>query len=300
MRTILLALTLGCTPTVPTPVPSTPVPVPAPVPTPTADCETVALDACADTVGCAVIEGSPLGEDASGACLPATPADSEVIGCHGADVSCPPVVAYGRATTESTVYEVPAGCLPDGWEPVAESFQACVVCEGIALGDCEGTSGCMLVSGRPSSATPPCLDLDTPAEPLACIDANGCGDAPTIATSPTGGAYVFTDTCTPPGWTVSGDFPDDCPADCASVTLTDCASTSGCMLLSGRPLQDDGASGLCEDPSVAMEPLACTEDAGCGDMITYATDSTTTWMFPDTCIPAGLTTVPGPFAACAP
>jgi hypothetical protein len=299
--TLLLGLLLACTGDDAATVVASPLPSDAPTAV-VVDCPAVALDACASTDGCAVVRGTPLETDVTGAlCIGDAP--SEPVAC-GPDIACP-AVEVQATDPDGTPYLLPEGCLPAGWSSLSAAVAECPPdrgCGGVDLGACDGTSGCTLASGRPLSDvdTGVCIDYTVPLEPLACLADTGCGDLETVASAGPGATpYLFPDTCTPPGWTVETYPVEECTLACADTSLADCTA-SGCALIQGRALADDGAGGLCEDPAAVDVALACRDAGPCGDAITYASDGTTTWWFADTCTPPAYTLVAGPFATCAP
>lgn len=278
------------------------------MPSPTAEppaCETVALDACAQTAGCSVITGSALETDAAGE-LCAGDFEAAPIACQ-ATKDCPAVEIYGRETASTTPYLIPGGCLPEGWESLPGPVAECVpevgdVCANVDLASCATTDGCYVVRGRilENQDTEACIDYSASYQALTCQAESeaGCGDAETVASmSQTTPLYLFPNTCIPTGWRVNPAVFDECTPTCADTLVSDCA-VAGCQLITGRPLQDDGAGGLCEDPVVASVALACMDPAPCGDAISYASDGTTTYWFADTCTPPSFTADSGPYPSC--
>jgi len=84
------------------------------------------------------------------------------------------------------------------------------------------------------------------------------------------------------------------PAECADVAPESCDATSGCVAISGYPILDDGAGGLCTDYD-SLTPLGCmSSDGGCAGVLTIASDPAdpeTLWYLTSGCMPEGWTFV---------
>lgn len=166
-------------------------------------------------------------------------------------------------------------------------------CTTLATDACESATHCAVVQGVPvgnPASEELCRDPARAPDALGCQDiTHVCPPAEVTVQDPADGeAYVVATGCIPDGFGVINQAVPVCRS-CSDTPPDQCAETEGCQLVAGRPILDDPAGPQCLPADSMAVGLACIEQTGCGDAISWGSEGPDTLIhqFPDTCLPPG-------------